>query len=226
MARAAAEPQWSGDTRNLILGAALQAFADKGFDGSSTREIAMAAGVNHGLIPYYFGSKEKLWRAAVDLAFEDIEGRQQAVFADPSISDDRERAARMIRAYVRFVARHPEFVRLMHEEGKRRGPRMRWIVDRHVKPLYEAITGLIERGQERGTLRIDTAPVHFFYVLAGAVGVIFHQAEECKRVSGVDPFDPRVVEEHARVVELLLLGPPSDGSGEPDTAVRAEREST
>jgi len=35
------------------------------------------------------------------------------------------------------VARNPEFVRLMHEEGKRRGPRMRWLVDHPVKPLDE-----------------------------------------------------------------------------------------
>ena len=64
----------------------------------------------------------------------------------------------------------------------------------------------------RGGLRIDVPPVHFFYILAGAAGVMFHQAEECKRVSGVDPFDPEVVEEHARAVELMLLGPHEDSS--------------
>jgi len=213
MARAAATVRSNGETRESILAAALRAFAAKGFDGSSTREIATSAGVNHGLIPYYFGSKQKLWRAAVELAFADMKAGLEAILADPSLGDDRERAARMIRGYVHFVARHPEFVRLMHEEGKRRGPRMRWIVDRHAKPLYEVITILLERGRAGGGLRIDTPPVHFFYLLAGAVGVIFHQAEECKRVSGVDPFDPQVVEEHARAVELFLLGPPREGAG-------------
>ena len=59
---------------------------------------------------------------------------------------------------------------------------------------------------QRGSLKLDIQPLHFFYVLAGAVGVIFHQAEECKRLTGVDPFDPEVVEEHARVVERMILG--------------------
>ena len=204
MARVANAARGSGDTRQLLLRAALQSFAEKGFDGASTREIASAAGVNHGLIPYYFRTKLKMWQAAVDLAFADMKADLEALLADPSIADDRERAARMIRAHVHYVARHPEFVRLMHEEGKRRGPRMRWIVDTHVKPLYDAITALLERG----TLHIDIPPVHFFYVMAGAVGVIFHQAEECKRMAGVDPFDPAVVEEHARVIERLLLGTP------------------
>jgi TetR/AcrR family transcriptional regulator len=208
MARAAAAVQTAGGSRELILRAALGAFAVRGFDGASTRDIAAEAGVNHGLISYYFGSKQKLWQAAVDLAFGELSAGLEAILADPARLDDRERAARVIRAHVHFVARHPEFVRLMHEEGKRSGPRMRWIADRHVKPLYRAIEGLLERGRARGTLRIDVSPLHFFYLLAGAAGVIFHQAEECKRVSGVDPFDPAVVAEHARVVEHLLLGPP------------------
>ena len=53
------------------------------------------------------------------------------------------------------------------------------------------------------------APVHFVYILAGAVGVIFHQAEECKRVAGVDPADDAAIEAHARAVEYLFLGHPS-----------------
>lgn len=197
----------TGETRELIVQAALRAFTEKGFDGSSAREIAARAGVNHGLIPYYFGTKEKLWQAAVDLAFGDMAAATRDLLADPAVVDDRERAARMIRAHIHFVARHPEFVRLMYEEGKRRGPRMRWIVDRHVKPLYDAITSLLERGGARGGPTPDVAPVHFFYILAGAAGLIFHQAEECRRVTGIDPFDPQVVDEHARIVETLLLGP-------------------
>ena len=195
------------DTRGAILEAALHTFSEKGFDGSSTRQIATLAKVNHGLIPYYFGTKEKLWQAAVDLAFGNMKAGLDRLLEDPTIVDDRDRAARMIRGHVRYIAEHPEFVRLMHEEGKRRGPRMRWIVDHHVKPLYEAIAKLLEHSNSNGGTLIDVPPVHFFYILAGATGLIFHQAEECKRVSGVDPFDPEVVEEHARIVARMLLGP-------------------
>ncbi len=206
MAKGAATAGGTGETREAIVRAALEAFAEMGFDGASTREIATRAGVNHGLIPYYFGGKEKLWQAAVDQVFEEMEKGLAALLQDPSIADDRERVRRMIRDHVYFAARRPEFVRLMHDEGKRRGPRMRWMVDRHVKPLYEAITSLLARA--RGTHTLDVPPVHLFYILVGAAGVIFHQAEECTRLSGIHPFDPKVVEDHARAVELLLLGPP------------------
>jgi hypothetical protein len=103
----------------------------------------------------------------------------------------------------------------MHEEGKRRGPRMRWLVDRHVRSLYEVVSGLAQRGGGIPGLPADAAAIHVHYIIAGAVGVMFHQAAECRRLSGVDPFDEAVIEEHARIVEHLLLGPPQQAKGSP-----------
>lgn len=206
MPRAAAV-DLSDDTRTKIVKAALTAFTEKGFDGASTRDITTRAKVNHGLIPYYFKTKEKLWQAAVDLAFGDMKNAIDRLLVDATVVDTREQTGALVRAHVRYIAEHPEFVRLMYEEGKRRGPRMRWLVDRHVKPMYEMIAALLSRSGPAGHPLSNVAPVHFFYIMAGSTGLIFHQAEECKRVTGIDPFDPAVVEEHARVVELLLLGP-------------------
>ena len=146
----------------------------------------------------------------MDRAFSELRSGLDAVLADPSPPDDRERLRLLIRGHVHFVARNPEFVRLMHDEGKRRGPRMRWMVDRHVKPLQTSLLPLIRRAQRQGLLPAGIDPIHFVYILAGAVGVIFHQAEECKRVSGIDPFDSSAVAAHARAVEHLFLGAPNE----------------
>ncbi len=207
MPRAAAA-ETGRDSGERILGAALEAFSEKGFDGATTREIAARAGVTLGLLQYYFGGKSKLWQAAVDRAFAELRAGLVAVLADPDPLDDRERLRLLIRGHVHFVARSPEFVRIMHDEGKRRGPRMRWLVDRHVKPIYDAMMPLVLRSQDAGILPRDIAPFHFLYILAGSVGVIFHQAEECKRLAGVDPTDAAIVEAHARAVEHFFLGPP------------------
>jgi AcrR family transcriptional regulator len=51
------------DKQIQIMEAAERLFADKGFAGSSVRDIAEAAGVNLAMISYYFGSKEKLMEA-------------------------------------------------------------------------------------------------------------------------------------------------------------------
>ena len=208
MARTAAAPAAaeSPETRERILVAALQAFSEKGFDGATTREIAQRAGVNLGLIQYYFEGKENLWRAAVDRAFAQIRAGLEAVLADPSAGDEAERTRLLVRTWVRFVGRNPEFVRLMHDEGRRDGPRMRFLVDEHVRPLYEAIRALLERAQARGRLSREIDPIHFHYILVGAVALIFHQSEECKRLTGVDPSDPGVIERHAEAVEHMVLG--------------------
>lgn len=52
------------DTRDAILAAAREAFAERGFDAASIRAIAAAAGVDPALVHHYFGGKEELFRAA------------------------------------------------------------------------------------------------------------------------------------------------------------------
>jgi len=54
------------DKRAHILTVAEQLFAEKGFDGTSVRDIAQLATVNLAMISYYFGSKEKLLEALIE----------------------------------------------------------------------------------------------------------------------------------------------------------------
>jgi TetR/AcrR family transcriptional regulator len=212
----AAKAGGSEETRERILDGALAAFAEKGFDGATMRDIARRARVPLGLLQYYFGSKLKLWQTAVDRAFGDVQGGLDVgpgpePELEPEGEDDLriERVRAGIRAHVRFVGRNPEFARLMHDEGKRRGPRMRWIVDRHVKPMFDQLVPMIRFLQEVGRLPNAIDPLHFAYGLIGAIDTVFHQAEECRRVTGADASDPEFIESHARAVEWMLLGPPS-----------------
>jgi len=195
-------------TRERMLDVALEAFSELGYDGASTRGIATRAGVNQGMIPYYFGSKEALWREAVDRAFAELRGELDPLVAAEAGGDERERAEQMIRSLVRFVARRPAFVRLMSDEGKRDGPRMRWIVDHHVRPLFEA-TRQVELPATRSNGigdRVD--PFHVYYILVGAATQIFHQAPECRRLTGKDPTDEAVARAHAdALVALFAPGP-------------------
>jgi AcrR family transcriptional regulator len=51
------------DKQVKIMEAAEKLMADKGFDGTSVRDIAEMAGINLAMVSYYFGSKEKLFEA-------------------------------------------------------------------------------------------------------------------------------------------------------------------
>ncbi|QUR68084.1 TetR family transcriptional regulator [Mycobacterium spongiae] len=58
------------DTRNDIIKSARRLFADSGYEQTSVRDIAAAAGVDPALIRHYFGSKAELFRSAVGWPFE------------------------------------------------------------------------------------------------------------------------------------------------------------
>ncbi|MER8029188.1 TetR family transcriptional regulator [Streptomyces bauhiniae] len=59
----------SGDTRDRILGAAREEFSERGYEKTSVRGIAKAAGVDSALVHHYFGTKEQVFEAAVSVAF-------------------------------------------------------------------------------------------------------------------------------------------------------------
>jgi TetR/AcrR family transcriptional regulator, regulator of cefoperazone and chloramphenicol sensitivity len=67
------------DTRRRILQTAIDVFAALGYEGASTRVLAERAGVNLPAIQYYFGSKEGLYRAAIDDIIVQIEERMGPV---------------------------------------------------------------------------------------------------------------------------------------------------
>ena len=60
----------SVDTRGRILEAARQAFAERGLDGTSVRQVASDAGVDPALVHHYFGSKQRLFLAAMEFPIE------------------------------------------------------------------------------------------------------------------------------------------------------------
>ncbi|HEU0245160.1 MAG TPA: TetR family transcriptional regulator [Candidatus Limnocylindrales bacterium] len=55
----------AGDTRARILDAARAAFGERGFEGASVRDIAARAGVDPALVHHYFGTKQRLFIAAM-----------------------------------------------------------------------------------------------------------------------------------------------------------------
>ncbi|MEV7505653.1 TetR family transcriptional regulator [Streptomyces sp. NPDC093018] len=59
----------SAGTRDRILTAAREEFSARGYDKTSVRQIAKAAGVDSALVHHYFGTKEQVFAAAVEVAF-------------------------------------------------------------------------------------------------------------------------------------------------------------
>jgi AcrR family transcriptional regulator len=192
-------------TRERILTAALDLFSELSFDGATTRDIAARAGVTQPLLNYHFSSKDELWRAAVDGLFETL-SRVLSARADGLRGVDEVTVARLlVREFIYFSADHPQLHRIITQECKTDGPRMDWLVERHIRPLYDEATALFARLAEQGHLP-DIPPPHLYYILTGAGPTMFVLAPECRRLSGIDPQAREVVEAHADAVTTLIFG--------------------
>ncbi|MGN6245932.1 MAG: TetR/AcrR family transcriptional regulator [Motilibacteraceae bacterium] len=93
MTEAAARPRGrrsgSSDTRSEILAAAREEFASRGYDGASVRGIARAAGVDPALVHHYFGGKEQVFVAAMQLPLDPSQVLPRIVDGDPARLGER-----------------------------------------------------------------------------------------------------------------------------------------
>lgn len=188
------------DTRDRLVAAALPVFAQRGFEGATTREIARRAGVALAALPYHFETKEALWRAAADRIFGLLAERFTALFAGLGGLDGRARAQALLRDFVRFAAEQPELHRFMLQEGTGPSPRLTWLVDTHVRPLYTAVCQMIEDARAQG-VAVPGRPEHLYYAMIGAASMPYAMAPEFRLLAGSKPDAEALVEAHT---ELLL----------------------
>jgi AcrR family transcriptional regulator len=199
------------DIRNELLEAALVEFGAKGFAGASTRSIAQRADAHQPQINYHFASKEALWVAAVDhlfahlqehlgdLGIGDLDGVRDIGEADLAAT-----FAEAVRRFVRFAAAHPELNQIMVHEATEDSDRLRWMVERHVRPLYDATRAVWERLRAAG-IAAPIDPVRAHYILVGAASLPFVNAPEARLLTGAEPRDPDWVEAHAADLVAMLL---------------------
>ena len=82
---------------------------------------------------------------------------------------------------------------------------MDWLVERFIRPLYDATAKLFARLVEQGHLP-DIGVAHLYYLLTGVGPTMFVLGPECRRLTGIDPSDPDVIEAHADAVCRFLFG--------------------
>ncbi len=85
----------TADTRGRILAAAREAFAARGLDGATVRDVASRAGVDPALVHHYFGSKQRLFMAAMEFPVDVAE-----VFAGLAAGPRDVLGERMVRTIV------------------------------------------------------------------------------------------------------------------------------
>lgn len=199
------EQQRAIDTRAIILEAALTEFAERGFDGASTRRIGDRAGIQHPLITYHYRTKDILWRAVAEYAFAEIRETWDIRIPPDSSLSAVDRVREEFRAFLQFTIQHVDFHQFMLRESLPGSPRLRWLVKNMLQPTMNRLVPQIAEAQKDGGLPAGN-PILFYYMLIGCMSVLSSLRGEMRATSGLDVTDSAVTESYWRLVDATIFG--------------------
>lgn len=136
-----------------IIDAAERLFAEKGFSGTSVRDIAESAGVNLAMISYYFGSKEKLMEAMFSYRGKNLHQQLQNIVQDGNL-DPWQKVEKLIDDYITRIFQKQCFYKIMVREQivDKEGPISKQVLQ--LKQNNQAlISQLIQEGQKKGVFK-------------------------------------------------------------------------
>ena len=198
------QQQRSLRTQQKLLDAAIEAFSECGFKGTSTRDIAERAGVHHPLITYHFKNKDRLWRSSADRIWREFNAALTEALEAADDNDPKAQMAAAIRAYVRFGQQQPALHRMTVQESSVPNPRLDWLVETHLRPFFDRAVARIAGLQERGVAPPGN-PALLFNMIRGAAGSLTALNLELKATSGVDLNAPDTVDELADMIVRVFL---------------------
>jgi AcrR family transcriptional regulator len=190
------------ERKEKILAAAGELFARKGFAGTTTKELAQAAGVNEALLFRHFGNKEELYWAVLELRCKLGEGRRRMERRIEEGQGDFEFFAGVAQD---ILARHretPELMRLFLFSALESHSLSDRLFRTYSAHFYETLAAHIEKRKREGVFRdIDS-----LLAARGFIGMVFyhHMVQNIFGWKQYQTFDPKKVAE--TLAEIWLRG--------------------
>jgi AcrR family transcriptional regulator len=165
----------AGEERRLqILAVAVRLFSERGFRGTTTKEIAQAAGVSEAMVFRHFATKEELYAAILDhkacsgTNFEPAEMAAEAIRR----KDDRAVFESLALGALQHHEHDPEFQRLLLHSALEKHELAQMFFDEFVRRVYEFLGSYIRERQLEGALvEIDPA-----LVVRAFIGMVMHHS--------------------------------------------------
>lgn len=202
--RARKQQRRSIKTKQKLLDAAIEAFSENGFKGTSTRDIAERAGVHHPLITYHFKNKEELWRTAAERIFSRFNGSMGEALRQNMDKSPRTRMASLIRTYVHYAASQPALHKVMVQEASQPSERLDWLITTYLRPLFEVSVKNLKELQDQGIAPQGNVAILFNMIRVSAGGLIA-LGHELRGTSGIDLDAPGTIDELADMIIDVFL---------------------
>ena len=178
--------------------AAEELFAEKGFDGTSVRDIAETAGVNLAMINYYFGSKEKLMVAMFVWRTSFFKLQVETMLKNKEL-DPMAKLDALVDQYIMRLMSHQCFHRILMREQMVQGNEGIMEQIREMKRTNLALVGqLISEGQKKGVFRkhIDTSLI--MATLVGTVGHVLSTQHYYREANNLEDLSEEEFKKHLK----------------------------
>jgi AcrR family transcriptional regulator len=197
----------AADKRRIILDAAVHVFARKGYHTCRVGDIAEEAGIAHGLLYHYFGSKEEV----LETVFRENWSELLEAFARIESSDEPplDQLGAIAKVLLRAWRDRPDLVRVMVREVAR-SPQLQGKVDQ-IGAGFLVIQRVIERGQADGSFRPDLDARLASWIFYGGLEELLTGWVLGQLPDG----DEEVARAERTVVELLCGGLTREGAAAP-----------
>jgi TetR/AcrR family transcriptional regulator len=186
------------DTRDRVLQVAQALFAERGYRGTSLRDIAKRIGIKAPSLLHHFPSKQQLYLAVLDKMFESLEDAANRIAWGRESRQERMRQA--VGDTIDFIASHPNFVRIMWKEMADESGVGRQVLKRRLPPLFSTAVNFIFRGQRDGEFRSEVDPLHFMWSLNSITIGYFTTAAMVRRLWNMNLLEPAMIERRKREV--------------------------
>jgi AcrR family transcriptional regulator len=206
----------SDATRDALLTAGAELFAERGYDGVPVASIAEKAGVNKAMINYHFGGKRQLYRAIVHATFAELVTRAERLAESPGPAPDRLRELVGLIADA-ATARNPHFPAMMLREVLGGGHHLDEEIIAYPLRVADVVRRIVERGVRDRTFRpVDPLLTHLS--LVGSLLFFFATGRLRARLSREGKLPTRAPEaaayvEHIQELITRGLGAPAPGRG-------------
>ncbi|RJP30729.1 MAG: TetR/AcrR family transcriptional regulator [Actinobacteria bacterium] len=158
-------------TREKIIRAALEVFADKGLHGATVVEIAKAAGITGGALYRYFDSKEEIFLAVVDAHTATMQALDLVRELMPEL--EPKTALKFIaRGMFLFVYSDWDFIRMVIGESVKNPEAARPFLDKVLNPSRDFVRECMELWKEKGLLKEEVDPVLATSAFLGMMGYL------------------------------------------------------
>ena len=219
------EQQRAIDTKRTILNAALSEFAQVGFEAASIRNIAAITGLQHPLITYHYRTKEILWKAVAEDAFEQIRQLWDEGIPGYDEMTPIERLRAEYSAFLRFTVAYPDFHHFMLRESRPGNPRLPWLVGTILLPTMQRLLPQIESAQAEGQLPPGN-PALIHYMMIGMTSVLSSLKAEIHETVGVEPDSPKVIDAYLGILDAVVFHAARPRKDTPGTGARRASKKT